>query len=244
MTPGNKIVVGALATAALAAFFHGPLGFGKTFVDGLESAANAKVATEAGVIARTDRDSAYRRGVVLSGPITDQAKKDELLAQVRAIPGMGWARWEGDGDVVKQAEAPKLNIDQTPATAAAVKDCQSDLDTAIKGKTIQFESGTAALSSASNALVDELSANIGACAGTVVEVAGHTDLTGDHAHNQSLSEARANAVVEAFLAKGVPPARLLPKGYGDTQPMMPGLSSEANAKNRRIEFHVASAKKG
>ncbi len=245
MTPGNKIVVGALVTAALAAMFHGPIGNGKRFVDGLESAANAKVATEQGVAAKTDRDGAYRRGVVLSGPVTDQAKKDALLADVRAIPGMGWARWEGDGSAAAHTNAaPKLNTDQTPATAAAVKDCQADLDTAIKGRTIQFESGTAALSAVSNALIDELSADIGACAGTVIEVAGHTDLTGGHPQNQSLSEARANAVVEAFLAKGIPTARLLPRGYGDTKPVMPGMTSEANAKNRRIEFHVASANKG
>jgi OmpA-OmpF porin, OOP family len=242
MTPGNKIVVGALVTAALASLFHGPLGYGKTFVDGLEGSANAKLSAEAGVVANTDRDSAYRRGVILSGPATDRSKKDALLAEVRAIPGMAWARWEGDDGAAGKAAAPKLNTDQTPATAAAVKDCQADLDTAIKGKTIQFESGTAALSVASNTLIDELSSNIGACAGTQIEVAGHTDLTGDHDHNQALSEARANAVVEAFLAKGVPTARLLPKGYGDTQPMMPGMSGEANAKNRRIEFHAASAK--
>lgn len=238
MTPGSKILVGAVATAALAAIFHGPLGFGKSFVDRLETEATGMVTAD-GVTATADRDSAYRRGVTLSGPVTDPAKRDALLAQVRAIPGMAFARWADDG-AAKAAPA----ADGPPASAEQVKECQSDVDAAIKGKTVQFQSGTATLSVESGALIDELSKAIGACAGTKVEVAGHTDLTGGDEPNMRLSEERANSVVAAMVAKGVPSERLVPKGYGETKPLEATMSSAANAMNRRIEFHVATAAEG
>jgi outer membrane protein OmpA-like peptidoglycan-associated protein len=90
-------------------------------------------------------------------------------------------------------------------------------------------------------MVDALAAKLGPCQGTKVEVAGHTDLTGVAANNQRLSEERANTVVAALVAKGVPTARLTPKGYGQTKPVMPGTTAEANTKNRRIEFSVMAA---
>lgn len=241
MTPGSKILVGAVATAALAAVFHGPLGNGKSFVDRLEAAATDKVSA-AGVTVTADRDSAYRRGVTLSGPVTDPAKRDELLAQVRAIPGMAFARWADDGKAV--AAPAKVDTDPTPATVEEVKTCQADVDAAIKGKTVQFESGTSTLSVDSSALIDQLSAAIAACGGTKVEVAGHTDLTGGDAANQRLSEERANSVVAAMVAKSVPSDRLVPKGYGETKPVEAAMTAAANAKNRRIEFHVAAAEGG
>lgn len=234
MTPGSKILVGAAVTAALAAIVHGPMGNGKSFVDYLETEATKAVSGAAGVTAVADRDSAFRRGVTLSGPVTDPAKREELLAQARAIPGMAFAHWAKD-------EAAAAPADATPATAEQVKSCQMDVDAAIKGKTVQFQSGTATLSAESTGLIDELSKAIGACAGTRVEVAGHTDLTGGDAPNQRLSEERANSVVAAMTAKGVPAERLVPKGYGETKPLEATMTSAANAMNRRIEFHVATA---
>ena len=67
-------------------------------------------------------------------------------------------------------------------------------------------------------------------------VGGHTDNTGDKAHNQQLSEGRAKSVVSALTAKGVAAARLTAKGYGDTQPVADNATEEGKAKNRRVEL--------
>ncbi|MFC0678007.1 OmpA family protein [Lysobacter korlensis] len=67
-------------------------------------------------------------------------------------------------------------------------------------------------------------------------VNGHTDGSGDPAHNLELSEARAKAVVDAVTAQGVDGARLNAKGFGDTQPVADNSTSEGKARNRRVEL--------
>ena len=75
-----------------------------------------------------------------------------------------------------------------------------------------------------------------------VEVAGHTDLCGADAYNQSLSQRRASAVYDYLTGNGVDAGRLLgPVGYGESRPLeptaqtLPGCKSEVN---RRTELNV------
>jgi len=69
-----------------------------------------------------------------------------------------------------------------------------------------------------------------------VEVQGHTDNVGNDAYNQTLSEARAKAVVTWLTQHGVAVDRLTAKGYGKTKPVADNGSDEGRAKNRRVEI--------
>jgi len=70
-----------------------------------------------------------------------------------------------------------------------------------------------------------------------VEISGHTDDVGTPDHNQLLSEARANAVVDWLVAHGVDRGRLSAIGFGMQKPQVPNSNEENRARNRRIEFH-------
>ena len=69
-----------------------------------------------------------------------------------------------------------------------------------------------------------------------LSIDGHTDATGDAAHNQRLSEARAQAVVAALVAQGIEASRLEAKGHGQSQPVAGNDTDEGRAKNRRVEL--------
>ncbi len=75
-------------------------------------------------------------------------------------------------------------------------------------------------------------------AGTVFEIDGHTDNTGDPTANVALSQARAEAVRDALVANGVSAAALTTRGYGDMKPRATNDSEFGRFQNRRIEYIV------
>ena len=67
-------------------------------------------------------------------------------------------------------------------------------------------------------------------------VEGHTDSTGSAATNQTLSEARSQAVVDKLVENGIAADRLKAAGKGQTSPIADNGTDEGRAKNRRVEF--------
>jgi outer membrane protein OmpA-like peptidoglycan-associated protein len=67
-------------------------------------------------------------------------------------------------------------------------------------------------------------------------VEGHTDNTGNAASNQSLSEARSQAVVDKLIELGIAKDRLKAAGKGQNNPIGSNSTDEGRAKNRRVEF--------
>jgi outer membrane protein OmpA-like peptidoglycan-associated protein len=68
------------------------------------------------------------------------------------------------------------------------------------------------------------------------EIDGHTDNTGQAAHNLILSRQRAEAVKSQLVKMGISSDRLSTKGLGDTQPISDNNTPEGRANNRRVEF--------
>ncbi len=76
----------------------------------------------------------------------------------------------------------------------------------------------------------------------ILRVDGHTDKrpiqSAQFHSNWELSSARAIAVVQYLISKGVPPERLAAAGFGEFQPIDPGDTEGAYSKNRRIELKL------
>lgn len=117
--------------------------------------------------------------------------------------------------------------------------CQNAFKSTLAGRTINFEVGSANINADSARLLDALTGVAIRCKAYKVEIAGHTDLSGSPRRNLALSEARANAVRDYLLAKGVDETQLEAVGYGQTRPLISARGPDADAQNRRIEFTVA-----
>ncbi len=73
---------------------------------------------------------------------------------------------------------------------------------------------------------------------TTVQILGHTDNTGTAAHNQGLSQRRANAVADVLMNGGVPFGRIEAIGRGEDQPVASNLDDAGRRMNRRVEIVI------
>lgn len=72
-----------------------------------------------------------------------------------------------------------------------------------------------------------------------LRIEGHTDATGDPAHNKKLSQKRAENIRQYFLrVTGHAPDQIVAVGYGSERPLVPNTTEENRARNRRVEFVI------
>jgi outer membrane protein OmpA-like peptidoglycan-associated protein len=69
-----------------------------------------------------------------------------------------------------------------------------------------------------------------------IEVQGHTDNVGPAAYNKKLSDDRAASVRNYLVSHGVDTGRLVSRGYGLEQPLVPNTDARNRALNRRVQF--------
>jgi outer membrane protein OmpA-like peptidoglycan-associated protein len=151
---------------------------------------------------------------------------------------------DGDGDLVpdyrdacptKKAQEgiDPLRSDGCPARVYVAKG-------AIKiTETVYFDSGKSTIQRRSYGLLDDVAAVFLKYAEIKsVQVEGHTDSQGNDASNLTLSQGRAQAVVDYLVAKGVSADRLVAKGFGETAPIADNATSAGRAANRRVAFTI------
>ncbi len=115
---------------------------------------------------------------------------------------------------------------------------QQLLDETLGNRIVEFESGKATLTSAGQAILDEMAKALLSVRGRRVEIIGHTDGDGSRTSNLALSQARANEVQRYLVAKGAEQGMLSTTGMGPDRPVASNATPEGRARNRRIEFRV------
>lgn len=109
---------------------------------------------------------------------------------------------------------------------------------AIVLENISFELNSDKLTNSSFASLNQIVELFSEYPNLIVEIAGHTDNTGNSEANHKLSENRAKSVVNYLVSKGVTPIKLKAKGYGDSAPISNNQTEEGRKKNRRVEFKI------
>lgn len=72
--------------------------------------------------------------------------------------------------------------------------------------------------------------------GSKFEIAGHTDDVGNDVANKTLSQNRANSVLEYLASKGISKSNFTAVGYGETKPVAPNSTEDGRQSNRRVEI--------
>jgi outer membrane protein OmpA-like peptidoglycan-associated protein len=103
---------------------------------------------------------------------------------------------------------------------------------------VYFDFGKASLRPESNKELNELHDYLSRKTKINIEIAGHTDNVGNDADNLKLSQQRADAIRQFLIKKGIAPARVIAKGYGETQPVSDNTTDKGRQLNRRTEVKI------
>lgn len=119
-------------------------------------------------------------------------------------------------------------------------------DVVIEG--IEYDLDKATLRPKSKEILDNIVNMLKLNENISIEINSHTDTRGSDVYNMRLSQSRAQSCVDYLISKGIAKDRLIPKGYGETKPLV--SDAEINAisnkdeqeaqhqRNRRTAFRV------
>ena len=139
---------------------------------------------------------------------------------------------------VSERDATIEALRSQSGSESTAQQCAAQATNALEGSRINFVTASAEIETGSVPLLERLTGIALACVseGLSVEVGGHTDSQGSNADNQSLSEARAQSIVDFMAERGVPTNGLRAVGFGEDQPIASNTTAEGRAQNRRISF--------
>ena len=99
---------------------------------------------------------------------------------------------------------------------------------------VQFDNNSSELRPESLAYLDRVAERLNELPSISGVIEGHTDSNGSDAHNQGLSERRAQAVHDYLIARGIASSRITAQGFGESQPIADNATPEGRAQNRRV----------
>lgn len=119
--------------------------------------------------------------------------------------------------------------------AALTNDLKTSGHVTVEG--IYFDTGKSDIKAESSQAIGEIAKMLGADPSLKVYVVGHTDNVGGLDSNMTLSQARAEAVVQSLVkTHGIAAARLKSFGAGPYAPVASNDNDAGRAKNRRVEL--------
>lgn len=117
-------------------------------------------------------------------------------------------------------------------------ECVQRINRILLANKIVFEPGSTEITGAAGQTVDQIGQVLTQCDRVQMEIGGHTDSQGREIMNLELSQARANAVLQALMDRRIRTRALSAKGYGETVPVADNGTEEGREINRRIEFKL------
>ena len=122
--------------------------------------------------------------------------------------------------------APGVEVDMTG--------CEREQPILLRG--VNFHYDTAELTQDAMNILDGVARTLLGHSQIRLEVAGHTDSSGEDVYNQDLSQRRAEAVRDYLTSKGVSANMLGAHGYGEESPVESNATAAGRAENRRVEL--------
>ncbi|MCB0795269.1 MAG: OmpA family protein [Flavobacteriales bacterium] len=127
-------------------------------------------------------------------------------------------------------------IDLSQLASTRVEDLNN---TVVRASTVFFRSNESTIDPAFEPSLKDLIDLMAMYPDIRLVIEAHTDSKGTEQYNRSLSDRRAQALVQHFEEQGVAAERLIPLGLGEDRPISDNRTAEGRGRNRRVEFRLS-----
>jgi outer membrane protein OmpA-like peptidoglycan-associated protein len=162
---------------------------------------------------------------------------EKLSGQVTELSAVAAAANDAAGRAQASADRAQAEANNASDRINAMDDYEL-----LETFTVHFRSGSAVLTPEAKAEIDAAATKVQSdnLKGWVIEIVGYADSRGNTARNGSLSDRRADAVINYLVTTYNLPLRRLvqPFGYGSLNPVADNATGEGRALNRRVEIRV------
>lgn len=215
------------------------------FIIGLSSISQAQIQTNTALVKLTLTD--FKKKILQGETILFVNQKDKKkysvitdakgYAEIPLIKGFTYdIKFKGlNGD---EFDYSPLELENKASLTGFTLQLQYEPGKSFTLKNVLFDFGKATLKPTSFPALDDLVEMLKRKPAAIIEIGGHTDNIGKPEDNLKLSEARAKAVMDYVIKKGITNNRLSFKGYGDTQPVKSNDTDEGRQENRRTEAKI------
>ena len=194
-----------------------------------QSAANAQAAAQQRDLAKqAQSNSEAEAELARQKASAEQQRADQATQQAEEY------RQAREAELAKLQEALG-QIAETHRTAMG-------LVMTLDSKSIRFDFDKAVVKPEYRDILNRVAGILMTLKGYTIAVYGYTDDVGTQAYNLQLSRRRAEAVRDFLVQTGISATILSTKGFGKSDPRIPGNSEEARAANRRVEIAIVASK--
>jgi len=194
-----------------------------------QAAANAQAAAQQRDLAKQDQSNSEAQA--------------ELARQQAAAEQQKAAQATQQAEEYRQARESELaQLQQALGQIAETHRTAMGLVMTLDSKSIRFDFDKAIIKPEYRDILNRIAGILMTLKGYTIAVYGYTDDVGTQTYNLQLSQRRAEAVRDFLMQTGISPTIMSTKGFGKSDPRVPGDSEQARAANRRVEIGIVDSK--
>jgi outer membrane protein OmpA-like peptidoglycan-associated protein len=142
----------------------------------------------------------------------------------------------------QQREAELAQLQQALSQIAETRRTAMGLVMTLDSKSVRFDFDKADVKPEYRDMLNRIAGILMTLKGYAIAVYGYTDDIGTQKYNLQLSQRRAEAVRDFLVQAGISPTIMTTKGFGKSDPRVPGDSEQARAANRRVEIGIVDSR--
>ena len=195
-----------------------------------QAAANAQAAAQQRDLAKQDQSNSETQAqLARQQAAAEQQKAAEATQQAEKYR--------------QEREAELAQLQQALGEIAETHRTAMGLVMTLDSKSIRFDFDKATIKPEYRDILNRIAGVLMTLKGHSIAVYGYTDDIGTQTYNLQLSQRRAEAVRDFLVQTGIPATTITSaRGFGKSDPRVPGDNEQARAANRRVEIAIVDSK--